>query len=206
MKQISTTTIFIALAVVGILAVLLLASANNNSLYDKLSLPLQVKEYFDYACPHCQDIEPTMAEMETKFGSDVNVEYVFFNIFPQSLELGYAAEAAREQGKFKEYHKAIFAEIAKQTLAGQVSYESFPLEQIAKDLSLDIAKFNTDRASEAIKTKIEKNKTEGLGAVTRGTPSVYVNDIPVTLEVVNGKDYSPLLTKIQDLIDKVKQK
>lgn len=206
MKQVSTTTIFIALAVVGILAVLLLASGNNNSLYERLSLPLQVKEYFDYACSHCQDIHPTMAEIEKKFGSDVVVEYVYFNIFPQSLQLGYAAEAAREQGKYKEYHEAIFAEIAKQSASGQIDYANFPIERIAGELKLDLAKFNSDRESETVKQRIERNKTEGLGAITRGTPAVYVNEIPVTLETVNGKDYAPLLAKIEDLINRVKQK
>jgi protein-disulfide isomerase len=210
MLKISTSTIFIGATLIGVSLLAVLVASGNNSVEDKVKaagLPLKIEEYFDYACPHCQDFHPTMEQIITRFGQDVQVEYVFFNIFPQSLEAAYAAEAAREQGKFIEYHNAIFSELDKLVATNpRAQITDVDLVKIATDLKLDMDKFNTYRTSDAAKVKANEGKQKGGTKGVTGTPSVFINGVNVKLETKNGNDFSPLLDKVQGLIDKIKNK
>ena len=77
-----------------------------------------------------------------------------------------AALAAGEQGKFWEFHDALFAS---DKLSDQVILD------IATDLNLDMAKFEADRNSPAVKQKIAKDLRDAQLAGVTGTPTVFIN-------------------------------
>jgi protein-disulfide isomerase len=207
MKRISTGGIFIGLTVLGLLFITALVVSTNNTVYSNFKLPLKIVEYFDYACSHCQDIHVTMKRVEEDFKGDVEVEYVYYNLFPQSIPAAYAAEAAREQGKFLEYHNALFAEFAKlQAQDPRVSFEAVNLEAIATSLNLDVAKFNQDRADQKIQARLAEGTKRGIDKGVTGTPSVFINDVMAKLELRGAGDYSPFYDKVQKIINEVKAK
>jgi protein-disulfide isomerase len=135
-----------------------------------LGAPIEIVEFSDFECPHCRDMAPVLAKIMTEFDGKA----VFhFKHFPLSFHeyapnAAAAAIAAGLQGKFWEFHDKVFAhqdELAKPTL----------LDDIAKELGLDVAKFNADRMAKATLDRLSADYNEGDRVEVKGTPSVFVN-------------------------------
>lgn len=85
----------------------------------------------------------------------------------QHAELAARASlAAFKQGKFWEYHDALFAaeKIDEQVIA-----------DTAVNIGLDIAQFRKDLESDEIKAKLAQDFSDGEKIGVRGTPSIFVN-------------------------------
>ena len=78
-----------------------------------------------------------------------------------------AAEAARSQGKFWEYHDKLFA--------NQSKLELVDLKQYAKDLGLDTARFEKDLVDLEKKKRVEDDMAEARALGVTGTPGFFVN-------------------------------
>jgi protein-disulfide isomerase len=97
---------------------------------------------------------------------------VVFKNFPITSIHDYADLAARaalaafNQGKFWEYHDALFAA---DTLSDQV------IADTAVKVGLDISQFRKDLDSEAIRAKLAQDIADGEKIGVRGTPSIFVN-------------------------------
>ncbi len=126
-------------------------------------------EFSDFQCPYCAKANPTLKQLLAKYPHRLKLVYKFFpltQIHPQALPAAQAAWAAGQQGKFWQYHDALFTD---QKQLGEVLYLD-----IAKKLKLDLVKFNHDRtlALKAIQTDIElANKLE-----VSGTPSFLIKN------------------------------
>jgi protein-disulfide isomerase len=78
-----------------------------------------------------------------------------------------AAVAASNQGKFWEFHDRLFANQAHLDLD---SYEGY-----ARELGLDMERFEQDRTSPETSQRIEADRTEARGLGLTGTPTFFVN-------------------------------
>jgi len=78
-----------------------------------------------------------------------------------------AAEAAHRQGKFWEMHDKIFANQA------QMSPEKY--REYAKELGLDLARFDRDVADAGLKQRIDGDAAEAQRLGVTGTPAFFVN-------------------------------
>lgn len=78
-----------------------------------------------------------------------------------------ASMAAAEQGKFWEYHDKLFGS------PGKLQRET--LFQYAKDLGLDMARFEKALTSEKNKTLINADSAESISLGAGGTPAFFVN-------------------------------
>jgi protein-disulfide isomerase len=78
-----------------------------------------------------------------------------------------AAMAANEQGKFWEFHDLVFENYNK--LSEQ------KLQEIARALDLDMARFEADRKNQKIQQQVQGDVRDGQRAGVRGTPTVLVN-------------------------------
>ena len=98
------------------------------------------------------------------------VKIVFKNMplrFHQSADLAArAALAAKEQGKFWEFHDKLFA-------ADKLNPDI--IKKIALDLKLDMARFEKDLNSPRIRARLEKDLLDAQKAGVTGTPTVYIN-------------------------------
>lgn len=83
-----------------------------------------------------------------------------------ALPSAKAAMAAREQGKFWEFHDRLFAE-------KKLSPEA--ITKIAQDLKLDLPRFQKDMASAKIQGEINKDLQDAQKAGVTGTPTAYIN-------------------------------
>jgi protein-disulfide isomerase len=101
---------------------------------------------------------PLEQQCNSKMGHDLH---------PQACEAAYAAEAARKQGKFWEFHDAVFA--------ADLSRGDEVLVSIAADIGLDTGQFNSDRnAKETIdKVRSDTDLANTLGV--NATPTTFWN-------------------------------
>ena len=108
------------------------------------------------------------------YGRQVRFAYRHFPL-PQHKNAKLAAtvaEAAGKQGKFWEMHDLIFQN---QSDWSEEKNAAVIFAQYAQDLQLDLAKFQTDIASEEIKAKIENDYKSGVKAGVNSTPSFFLN-------------------------------
>lgn len=124
-------------------------------------------EFFDFGCPHCQEFAPVLEQVAAAYPTDV---VIYFKEFPlsshtQSKGAAQAALAANKQGKFLDYYKLLFA--------NQGAQGKDDLDKYARQLGLDMTKFEADMQAAAPEVEAEKSEGEAVGV--EGTPTLYIN-------------------------------
>ena len=125
-------------------------------------------EFFDYNCPYCRQMAPLMVEAEAT-DSRLRIVYKEFPILgPNSVFAAKAALAARKQGKYPEFHKALMqvrgpADDAR-TLA------------VAGQIGLDVDRLKSDMQDVAIQALIDRNIALAQALHIEGTPGFVVGE------------------------------
>ena len=127
-----------------------------------------VVEFFDYNCGWCKK---SIIEMKALVEKDKNVRVVMkeFPIFGEGSD--YAARAALasvKQGKYWQFHQALFASESKVTI--EVT------DQIAAEIGLDVAKMKKDMEDPAIAANIQKTQILAQTMLITGTPAFIIDD------------------------------
>jgi protein-disulfide isomerase len=133
-------------------------------------------EFSDYQCPFCAQAHGVLEAFMAKNGDRVTFVYKHFpltQIHPEALPAAAAAWAAQQQGKYWEFHEALFAQ---QGRLGEVRYG-----EIATELGLDLERFNRDRTSAEALSAINRDRALGEQLGLRGTPTLFLNGQPVEL-------------------------
>lgn len=148
-----------------------------------------VKAY-DYACPFCEKVRPTMEELRKKYGNDLRVVFKQFVVHPTTATAGALAVcAANKQGKFlqmdaliwdkgfkaRQFDKDVTAEAGGQA---QKCWESAQgcavVVGFAQELGLNVDKFKADMKGECqqvMQKDMRDLQALGVGA----TPAFFVN-------------------------------
>lgn len=128
-----------------------------------------IVEFSDFECPFCGRVEPALAQVLHEYGSKVRLVWKHqpLSMHPNALPAAFAAEAAREQGKFWEMHDLIFKN---QTALSNEAYERW-----ATELGLDLKKFRDSIQSRRNFVRIQQDSAEGSKAGAGGTPTFFVN-------------------------------
>ncbi len=147
----------------------------TDHIWGDLNAPVQLIIYDDFECPFCARFYDTVNQIKEHFGDKVVVVFRHFPLrfHPNAMNAALASECAAEQGKFWEMYDKIFAD----NKAGRLSVEQ--LKKDAKDLGLDLVKFNQCLYTKKYKDKIERQMLEGRNAGVTGTPGNFVNGRPV---------------------------
>lgn len=130
---------------------------------------VEIVEFSDLQCPACKMADPEIKKVLEFYGDKIVFYYRHFPLMQHkfSKQAASAAEAAGIQGKFWEMHDMIFAN------QSSLSEESFV--EFAKNLGLDIAKFNADKAGSIVKEKIDKDTADAQGVGVNSTPTFFLN-------------------------------
>ncbi|WP_424971849.1 DsbA family protein [Dinoroseobacter sp. S76] len=127
-----------------------------------------VIEFFDYNCPYCRRAKPTV---EGLIAADSGVRVVFRE-FPilgdNSVLASRAALAAREQGKYEEFHWALMA------LSGRIGEAQ--IMNAAEEVGLDTDQLRADMESDAVTAHIETSMALAQSLGITGTPSFVVGE------------------------------
>jgi len=132
-----------------------------------------IVEFSDFQCPYCSRVNPSIDRAMKEYGDDLQVRFRNqpLSFHKQALPAAKAALAAHEQGKFWEMHDVLFK--------NQRALGEDQLKGYAKQLGLDLARFEKDMASPAIAKVIEKDQADARKYGARGTPTLFVNGTPV---------------------------
>jgi protein-disulfide isomerase len=134
--------------------------------------PVTIVEFSDFQCPFCKRSESTLQDLLTKYGDRIKIAYLDFplaEIHPQAQSAAEAARCAGEQGKFWEYHDALYADQSKLGGADLVTH--------AAALNLDKQKFQACLDSGKFKSKIQADLEQGNKVGVAGTPGFFVNGV-----------------------------
>jgi protein-disulfide isomerase len=145
-----------------------------------------VVEFFDYRCPYCKQVEPSLESM-LKQDPKLRLVYKEFPILgPVSVTAARAALAARAQGKYDAFHAAMME--ARGNITDDTIY------RIAGSVGLDVDKLKHDMASPEIAQTIKANMKLADALDIRGTPAFIIGD-----KVVPGAvDLDALKTMVAD--------
>jgi protein-disulfide isomerase len=126
-------------------------------------------EFVDYECPHCKRVQPVMRQALDEFKNEVRL---YFKHYPLGTHTNArlaaeAAVAAQKQGKFWPYSDGVWAKAEGLTPA--------VLEQIAKDVGLDVDRWRKDRESAEVTGHVSKDRAEGEALGISATPTIYIN-------------------------------
>jgi protein-disulfide isomerase len=129
---------------------------------------LVLLEFSDFQCPYCADAHKILKQFMAKHQDEVTLVYKHLPlqaIHQEAMPAAKAAWAANQQKKFWEYHDALFNN---QKQLGEALYLN-----IAKNLNLDLDKFNRDRliADTAIGKDIQLAEKLRIS----GTPFMVLN-------------------------------
>jgi len=152
-------------------------------------------EYSDFQCPACGSYYPIVKKVTEDLGAKVRFAYRHFPL-PQHKNAKLAAtvaEAAGKQGKFWEMHDLIFQN---QSDWSEEKNAAILFAKYAQDIGLDLARFQTDIASDDIKAKIENDYKSGVKAGVNSTPSFFLNGKKIN----NPRNYDEFKNSIEQVL------
>jgi protein-disulfide isomerase len=131
--------------------------------------PVTVVEFSDFQCPYCRAAENSLAAVRAKYGNHVRIVYMDFplSFHPHSMDAAKAGRCAGEQGKFWQFHDALFAD--------QSKLEVNDLKATAKKIGLDSARFDSCFDKGKSEAGIRKDMAEGAALGVTGTPTFFIN-------------------------------
>jgi protein-disulfide isomerase len=193
----NSKVILLVSVLLGILLIGTMVVVGVNS-KDPITLPIRVEEFSDFQCPACQHYYPAAAILKSE-AYQGKVEFVFKHfplesIHDRAYSAAVASEAAREQGKFYEYHDVLFE--------NQPAFSDENLLKYAQDLGLDIAKFQEDYMNNPeVKSRVDADMAEAASLGLNSTPTFLVNGKKIS---VSNRDM--LIQTIDKYIAKAEQK
>lgn len=136
--------------------------------------PITIIEFSEFECPFCQRVQANLKPLRDRYGTRIRWVYKHFPLefHPKAKPAAYASYAAGKQGKFWEFTAAIWPR--QNYLSDQM------LTDIAKELKLDMKKFDADRTSAAAKQLVENDIADGKQVGVQGTPFFLINGQPLS--------------------------
>jgi protein-disulfide isomerase len=131
--------------------------------------PVTLVEFSDFQCPYCRAAEPTVQAVRQKYGDKIHFVYMDFplGMHAHAMDAANAAQCANDQGKFWQYHDALFADQSKLAPAD--------LKATAARLGLDTKKFDACFDSQQHIKQIQAEQAEGTADGVSATPTFFVN-------------------------------
>ncbi len=146
----------------------------DHCIGDPKTAKVNVVVFADVLCPFCSKVTPILQKLVNTRGKDFSMCFKHFPTLAHEkigVLSGEAVAAAALQGKFYE-----MLTLAYQHRRG---INERKLLELARELKLDMERFEKDRSSRVIRRLVASDKREGLQLGIRSTPHVFVN----------GKDY-----------------
>lgn len=135
--------------------------------------PVTLVLFTDLQCPYCAKMLPVVRQMQERAPKTLKVSFRHFplvSIHDKAMNASLALWAAGKQGKFWEYYFKATPEFR--------GLSDSTLLATARDLKLDIPRFEADRKSEAARKAVETDMALGEKVGVDGTPALFLNGKP----------------------------
>lgn len=139
-------------------------------IFTEAAAPVTIVEFSDFECPYCKQVVPTLTQLLSRYPEKVKLVFRDFpldSIHPQARKAAEAARCAEDQGKFWEYHDALFANAPKLGAEELAAY--------ARQVGLDVASFQRCLGSGTHAAAVQKSVDEGIRLGVTGTPAFFIN-------------------------------
>jgi protein-disulfide isomerase len=144
-----------------------------------------ILEYGDYECPYSRQAFRQIERVERQLNGGIRFAFRHFplvEIHPHALDAAAAAEAAALQNRFWDMHELLFHR--------QKALGADDLRRYADQLGLDVARFDQDRLSADVQSRIRRDVDSGIASgQVRGTPTLFIDGVVH----VGGYDVATLL-------------
>jgi protein-disulfide isomerase len=140
--------------------------------------PVTIVEFSDFQCPACGQAFRDLHELVAR---RKDVRLVFRNfpldsscneaisraLHPDACRAAIAAECARRQNRFWEFHDRLFEH--------QQALDRDSMFRYARELELDIAAFRTCLDDPATRARVSDDVRAGIAAGVESTPTLFIN-------------------------------
>ncbi|MGE0551160.1 MAG: DsbA family protein [Kofleriaceae bacterium] len=159
-----------------------------------------VVKAYDYACPYCEKVRPTMADLRAKYGNDLRVVYKQLVVHPRNaMASALAFCAADKQGKSKDMDRLLWdkgfkarnldnSDVAEAPAApGQAPAPGGGSKKcwdqpggcpivvgFAQELKLNVDKFKADMKGDCVKV-VQKDMQDLQKLGVAATPGFFIN-------------------------------
>jgi predicted DsbA family dithiol-disulfide isomerase len=146
-----------------------------------------IVEFVDYECPHCKHAQTVVRQLVDDYPADVRVYFKHFPLsgHPMAKLAAEGAVAAHKQAKFWPYSDKVWSN--SDNLSPAI------VEKAAKEAELDLGRWRIDKDSDAVKARVQADRSEGIDLGINATPTIFIN----------GRKYDDSLetTSLKDWID-----
>jgi NhaA family Na+:H+ antiporter len=128
--------------------------------------------YQDFLCPYCRRLRPVMRRLRETLEDRLVYVFRYFPLEranPGAELAARAAEAAGRQGRFFEMHDRIFDH--------ELPVGRDDLTEAAREIGLDIARFERDLDSGAVRARVDEDVSDGRDNGVTGTPTMFVDGV-----------------------------
>lgn len=150
-------------------------SADDDPSWGNADAPVTIIEFSDFQCPYCRVFyQTTLVTLLERYPKQVRFVYRDFplaSIHPQATLAAEASQCAHAQGRFWEFHNAVFANIDR---LGPDLYQS-----LAISMGLDKERFAACVNSREFSAEVEKDFNDARALGVTGTPTFFINGIPL---------------------------
>lgn len=141
------------------------------------SAPVKIVEFGDFQCPACQVAAVPLRDAVASRKDKVQLIYMHFPLVgahKNAMSSALAAEAAGAQGKFWEMYDQLYA--TQSQWETSKADESGLFRQIAKELKLDMGKYDKTVSDRSVEKKINSQLAYGTSLGVDRTPTFFVNN------------------------------
>jgi protein-disulfide isomerase len=145
-------------------------------------------EFFDYQCPYCKEVEPSL-EALLRHDKELRFVYKEFPVLgPASVTAARAALAAGKQGKYAAFHQAMMA------VKGKI--DEAAVLKTAASVGLDTDRLKRDMQDPAIDAALNRNLNLAETLDIRGTPGFVIGKT-IVAGAISLDDLQKLIAEVR---------
>jgi protein-disulfide isomerase len=146
--------------------------------------PVVIVEFFDYRCTYCHAALEWVVRTQ-RARSDVRFVLKELPILSeQSFEAAQASLAARPQGRYWQFHRALMG------FRGDLTSER--IDELARQSGIDVTRMRRAMQSEDINVHLQDNRATAMDYQINGTPGFIING-----ELIPGFDEERLNARVR---------
>ena len=134
--------------------------------------PLELVMFGDFQCPFCLGAQSVLRRVRERLGEQLLFGFRHMPIperHPLAPMAAEASEAAAAQGRFWEYHDALF--VAQPRLSPETIFE------VGEDLGLDVERMRAEVDSGVHHDRVARDLASAEASGATGTPTFFVNGV-----------------------------
>jgi protein-disulfide isomerase len=132
--------------------------------------PLELVMFGDFQCPFCLGAQKSLRRVRERLGERLLFAFRHLPIperHPLAPMAAEASEAAAAQGRFWEYHDALYA--------AQPKLSRETMLAVGRDLNLDAERIAADLDAGAHRDRVARDEASAKASGATGTPTFFVN-------------------------------